>query len=116
MPDESRGFFPDLMAMEVVGRRGDSVYLRAWDDYERSHVKLTGHDTSGIGRTWLRASSPEALERRVKVIEAAGLGQGWSDDEPGLGPVFHFTDPDGHPSALLGDRAVRARAGDCDRR
>ncbi len=64
--------------MEVVGRRGDSVYLHAWDDYERFTVKVTGHTTSGIGRTWLRASSSEALERRVEAIEAAGLGQGWS--------------------------------------
>jgi len=103
VPDETVAFFQDLMAMEVVGRSGDSAYLHAWDDYERFTVKVTGHTTSGIGRTWLRASSSDALERRVKVIEAAGLGQGWSTDEAGYGPVFHFTDPDGHRFGLYWD-------------
>jgi catechol 2,3-dioxygenase len=96
-------FFTDLMAMEVVARRGDSVYLHTWDDYEAFTVKVTGAATAGIGRTWLRAASPEALRRRVQVIEEAGLGQGWSDDEPCYGPVFHFTDPDGHPMGLYWD-------------
>ena len=103
VPDETVAFFQDLMAMEVVGRSGDSAYLHAWDDYERFTVKVTGHTTSGIGRTWLRASSSDALERRVKVIEAAGLGQGWSTDEADYGPVFHFTDPDGHRFGLYWD-------------
>ena len=100
VPDQTVRFFGDLMAMEVVDRRGDSVYLHSWDDYEAFTVKVTGHPTSGIGRTWLRAASPEALRRRVDAIEAAGLGQGWSEEEPSYGPVFQFTDPDGHPYGL----------------
>jgi catechol 2,3-dioxygenase len=103
VPDETVGFFQDFMAMEVVGRRGDSVYLHAWDDYERFTVKVTGQAAAGIGRTWLRASSPEALERRVKAIEAAGLGRGWSTDESDYGKVFHFDDTDGHPYGLYWD-------------
>jgi catechol 2,3-dioxygenase len=35
VPDDTVAFFADLMAMEAVDRRGDSVYLHAWDDYER---------------------------------------------------------------------------------
>ena len=100
VPEETVRFFTDVMAMEVVARRDKSAYLHSWDDYERFTVKVTGHDTSGIGRTWLRASSSEALQRRVGVIEAAGLGVGWSDAEPDYGPVFHFVDPDGHPFGI----------------
>src|SRR5258708_2211936 len=33
-PDESLKFFTDVMGMTESGRRGDSVYLRGWDDYE----------------------------------------------------------------------------------
>lgn len=98
--EDSVRFFTDQMAMEVVDRRGDSVYLHTWDDYEKFSLKLTGSATSGIGRTWLRARSPEALERRVAAIEAAGLGEGWSKDEPAYGPVYHFVDPDGHRFGL----------------
>src|SRR5262245_51229832 len=88
------------MALEVVDRRGDSVYLHTWDDYEAFTVKVTAAGTAGIGRTWLRAASPEALRRRVQVIEDAGLGGEWTEGEPSYGPVFHFTDPDGHPMGL----------------
>jgi catechol 2,3-dioxygenase len=103
--DDTVRFFGDLMAMEVIERRGDSVYLHAWDDYERHTVKVTERAASGIGRTWLRARSPEALQRRVAAIEAAGLGEGWSEEEPGLGWVFHFADPDGHPFGVYWDTA-----------
>ena len=68
--EDSVRFFADLMAMEEVGRRDDSVYLHAWDDYEAFTVKLTARDRAGIGRTWLRARSPEALARRAEAIEA----------------------------------------------
>jgi catechol 2,3-dioxygenase len=100
VPDESLRFFVDLLGMEVTGRRGDSVYLHAWDDYERFTVKLTASTTSGIGRTYVRAAGPDALQRRVGEIEAAGLGRGWSEDELGLGPVFLCGDPDGHEIGL----------------
>jgi catechol 2,3-dioxygenase len=89
-PDESAAFFADLMAMEVVVRAGDRTYLHAWDDYEAFTVKVTDPANAGIGRTWLRATSPKALRRRIQVIEEAGLAQGWNDDEPSYGPVFHF--------------------------
>ena len=49
-----------------------------------------------MGRTNFRASSPEALQRRVAAIEATGLGRGWEDGDPGYGPVYVFADPDGH--------------------
>ncbi|MEN3309291.1 MAG: catechol 2,3-dioxygenase [Micromonosporaceae bacterium] len=103
VPEQSVEFFTDLMALEVVARRGDSAYLHTWDDYEAFTVKVTGAAAAGIGRTWLRAASPEALHRRVRVIEDAGLAHGWSDDEPGYGPVFQFTDPDGHRMGLYWD-------------
>jgi catechol 2,3-dioxygenase len=44
----------------------------------------------------LRASSPAALERRVAALEAAGLGVGWTDGDPGNGATYVFRDPDGH--------------------
>jgi catechol 2,3-dioxygenase len=100
VPERSFRFFVDLLGMSESGRHGDSVYLHAWDDYERFTVKLTGAETSGIGRTYLRAAGPRALERRVTAVEAAGLGRGWSDDEPGLGPTYLCADPDGHEIGL----------------
>ncbi|MGC4956904.1 catechol 2,3-dioxygenase [Actinomadura citrea] len=95
-PDRSLWFFTRVMGLTEVGAEGDSVYLRTWDDYEHHTLKLTAHTTSGIRRTGLRASSREALDRRVRAIEEAGLGVGWRDGDPGIGPTYVFRDPDGH--------------------
>ena len=86
--------------MEVEAREGQSVFLRGWGDYQRYSLKLTESERAGLGHMALRAWSPEALERRVQAIEAAGLGQGWSDGDLGHGPAYRFTDPDGHPLEL----------------
>ncbi|HBY26358.1 MAG TPA: hypothetical protein DEH75_07410 [Bradyrhizobium sp.] len=64
-PDESLTFFVDVMGMTVSGRKGDSVYLRGWDDYERYSLKLTASKTSGMEHMAFRTRSPQALERRV---------------------------------------------------
>ena len=98
--EESVAFFTDYLGLTPNGESGDSVFLRAWDDYENITVKLTGHATSGVGRTFLRAASPEALASLVKEIEATGRGVGWADGDPGYGPTYVFTDPDGHEFGL----------------
>jgi catechol 2,3-dioxygenase len=95
-PAESLEFFTGYLGMTEVGSGGDSVFLRTWDDYETITVKLTAHRTSGVGRTNLRAASSDALERLVKTIEATGLGIGWRDGDPGYGPTYAFSGPDGH--------------------
>jgi len=96
VPEESLEFCTSYLGLTETGSAGSSVFLHAWDDYEQITVKLTAHATSGVGRTSLRAASPEALERRVKEIQASGRGVGWADGDPGYGPVYIFTDPDGH--------------------
>ena len=82
--------------MTETGRRGDSVYLRGWDDYERHTLKLTASKTAGMGHMAFRATSPEALARRVAVIEASGLGRGWIDGDLGHGPAYRFVTSDDH--------------------
>lgn len=101
--DESLHFFTDLLSMREVARIGNSAYLRCWDEYELYTIKLTASDTNGVGRTLYRASSEDALARRVAAIEASGLGHGWRDPEVGVGPSYEFEDPDGHLMALYYD-------------
>ena len=95
-PDESLRFFIDVMGMTESGRRGESVYLRGWDDYEHHTLKLSAAKIAGMGHFAYRASSPEALQRRVAVIERAGLGKGWTEGDLGHGPAYAFTTSDGH--------------------
>jgi catechol 2,3-dioxygenase len=96
-PEESLRFFVDVMGMTESGRKGDSVYLRGWDDYEHHSLQLTASSKPGLGHYALRAASPQALQRRVHEIEKSGLGRGWKENNPGHGPAYCFTDPDGHP-------------------
>ena len=99
-PERSLWFFVHVLGLTETGRDGDSVYLRTWDDYEQFSLKLTAHETSGIAATALRASSQEALERMAKAVGQTGLGGGWVDGEPGIGPTYAFRDPDGHEMRL----------------
>jgi catechol 2,3-dioxygenase len=99
-PERSLEFFTKVLGLTEVHRAGDSVYLRTWDDYEVFSLKLTGHTTSGLRSTALRTWSEQALENRVAAIEAAGLGIGWKDGDLGIGPTYHFHDPDGHECQL----------------
>ncbi|GAA4414879.1 catechol 2,3-dioxygenase [Georgenia halophila] len=98
--EESLWFFRDLLAMRVVAEENGSVFLRTWDEYELYTIKLTSRAEAGVGRTWFRAASQEALERRVAAIEEMGLGIGWADGEVGTGPTYLFKDPDDHDLAI----------------
>ena len=89
-------FFVRLLGLSEVAREGPRTYVRTWDDYERFTVCVIESGSPGIGRTWLRAASPAALDRRVQAIEASGHGIGWADGEQGIGPVYLFSDTDGH--------------------
>jgi catechol 2,3-dioxygenase len=99
-PDKSLEFFTQVLGLTENGTSGDSVYLRTWDDYEHHSLKLTASASSGIARTGLRASSEEALKRRVADVDAAGLGIGWRDGDTGIGPTYLCRDPDGHEFEL----------------
>jgi catechol 2,3 dioxygenase len=94
--DESLDFFTRVYGLTESGREGRSAYLRAFDDYEFHSLKLTEHETTGMGHVAYRASSPEALERRVAAIEAMGCGIGWTDGDMGHGPAYRFRSPAGH--------------------
>jgi catechol 2,3-dioxygenase len=84
--EESVQFFVDVMGMIESGQKGDSVYLRGWDDYEHHSLQLTASAKPGIGHYAVRASSPQALQRRVAALEKSGLGKGWNDENVGHGP------------------------------
>ena len=112
--EATRDFFVNQMALREVHRDASSVFLHAWDDYQRYTIRIIQREAAGIGRTFLRAASPQALRRLVARIEATGLGQGYSDEQFGLGDVYLFEDPDGHPMGVYWEVA-RYEPDDTDR-
>jgi len=101
--EESLDFFVNVYGLTEAGREGDSVYLRAWDDYEFHSLKLTASNTTGMAHCAYRTSSQAALDRRVAVIEKMGLGIGWTDGDLGHGRSYRFNSPDGHVFELYWD-------------
>jgi catechol 2,3-dioxygenase len=95
-PAESLHFFQEVFGMEITHRQGQSVYLRAWGDYEAHTLKLTEAKQAGVGHVAWRTVSPQALKRRAEALAAFGTGKGWIDGDLGHGPAYQFTDPDGH--------------------
>jgi catechol 2,3-dioxygenase len=100
-PDESLWYFREVLGMEIAGEDGDSVYLRGFGEYERSSLKLTAAERSGIGHIAYRTYSQAALERRAAALEAAGVAGAWNGGDVGHGPAYTFLDPDGHRFELF---------------
>lgn len=96
-------FMTHFLGLNETHRDGTSVFLRTWDNYEQTSIIVTDHRTSGIKRTALRASSNEALERRVKAVQAAGGSGHWEDGRGGTGRTYVTQDPDGHEFGLYFD-------------
>ncbi|MDQ0218035.1 catechol 2,3-dioxygenase [Peribacillus cavernae] len=102
-PDETLWFFKELLGMEETTREGQSVYLRAYEDFYHHTLKVTEAKEPGIGHVAWRTSSKPALERRVQALESSGYGKKWIDGDLGHGPAFQFETPDGHKMELLWD-------------
>ena len=94
--DESTWFFTEIMGMSMSDTRGDSVYLRAYDDYEHHTLKLTAHRHAGMGHFAWRTRSAEALNRRVEAIQKTGLGIGFTEGDLGHGRAYQYRMPSGH--------------------
>ncbi len=95
--EDSLDFFTRVYGLKLSGQDGQSAYLRAWDDYEYCTLKLTRSHTTGVGHIGYRASSPQALERRIQAIEASGyIVHGWVDGDQSHGRAYRFEDPFGH--------------------
>lgn len=101
--EETVGFFTKLLGMQETTRSGNSVYLRAFEDWYHHSLKITESRKPGLGHMAWRTSSQAALERRVNALEGTGLGTGWSDGDLGHGAAYQFTTPDGHNTELLWD-------------
>lgn len=101
--EESTNFFTNVLGMEEVLRDGSSVYLRAWGDMFHHSLKLTEADQAGLDHAGWRAEGPDELEAVVGRLEAAGIGEGWVDDETGHGAAYRYRGPHGHLHEVFWD-------------
>lgn len=98
--DESLRFFTDILGLHESGHEGDSVFLRAWGDYERFTLQLTRSTTSGLGHVAFRARSALILDQVVSHLELNGAHGHWQTNNFGHGTAYCLPGPDGHPVEL----------------
>ena len=75
--DESLDFFTRVYGLKLSAMDEHSAYLRAWDDYEFSTLKLTKSSTTGVGHIGYRVTGPEALggaSRRLRPADIKLMG------------------------------------------
>ena len=94
--NETLAFLTSVFGLRESARDGPSVYLRAWGDFYHHTLKITDAAQPGLGHVAWRATSPQALDRRVRALEGRGCGRGWVDGDRGHGPAYQFADPAGH--------------------
>lgn len=94
--DASLAFFTSIMGLHECGRADDSVFLRAWGDYERFTLQLTRSITSGMGHVAFRARSSAVLSHLVESLETNGVQGDWRSQDFGHGPAYRFSSPDSH--------------------
>jgi catechol 2,3-dioxygenase len=98
-PEESLAFFTTVVGLHETRRDGDSVYLRAWGDYECHTLKLTAHATSGLGHAGFRVRDAATLQALVAGLASHGVDGRWVEDVL-HGPAFRCETPDGHAVEL----------------
>ena len=99
--EESTRFFTDVLGLAESGRDGQSVYLRCWGDFFSHSVQLTEAEQPGVGHIGWRTEGPAQLERAVAALEAARVGEGWSNTQKGHGPAYRYRGPGGHVQELF---------------
>lgn len=102
-PEETLWFFKDVLGLCETAKEGQSVYLRAYEDFYHHSLKITERNEPGLGHISWRSASKSALDRRVAELQKSGYGKGWIDGDLGHGHAFQFTTPDGHLMELLWD-------------
>jgi catechol 2,3-dioxygenase len=94
--EASLRFFTDLVGLFEVGREKNSVFLRAWGEYQLFSLQLTESNTTGLGHLAFRAKDKEILAVIAKNLENQGTDGRWMEAGFGHGPAFRFRSPGGH--------------------
>src|SRR5688572_25790585 len=100
-PDETVSFFYEMLGMEISHREGQSVYMRAYEDFYQYTLKITERDQPGLEEVTWRARSPEALDRLATTLKDTPQAIGWTETDYAHGAAYKFTTPDGHNMKVL---------------
>lgn len=112
--DKSLWFFRDVIGLEEVDRRDDTVFLRAWGDWEHHTLSLRAGDSSTIDHIAWRTKRPEDVQLFARQFEQAGttVRHVAAGTEAGQGAAIRWELPSGHTFELYYDMDKTAAPAD----
>lgn len=99
---KSIDYYTNVIGLEVTGQAGDSVFLKAWDEYDHHSLILTKAKSPGMAHMAFKVKSEDDLAYFEKKIEAFGCTTKRVPKGTRLaeGEAVHFILPSGHHCEL----------------
>ena len=100
--EKSVDYYTNVIGLEETGRFDNSVYLKAWDEFDHHSVILTKSTSPGLAHLAFKVESEEDLAYYEKQVERFGCTTTRisSGTRLGEGEAFHFILPTGHHCEL----------------
>jgi len=96
--EKSVDYYTNIIGLEETGRVGDSVYLKAWDEFDHHSLILTKSKSAGLAHLAFKVESNEDLAYFEKRVEAFGCTTTRVSNRTrlGEGEAVRFILPTGH--------------------
>ncbi len=103
--EKSLWFFRDVIGLEEVDIQGDTVFLRAWGDWEHHTLSLTPGKEAKVDHIAWRTKKAGDVQKYAEQLKAIGTKVQWieKDEEKGQGRAIRFRTPNGYPFEIYYD-------------
>jgi catechol 2,3-dioxygenase len=100
--DQSVEYYTKVIGLEETGRTGNSVYLKAWDEYDHHSLILTKSNKAGLVHLAFKVETLDDLAYYEKKVEEFGCITSRISSHTRLaeGEAVHFILPTGHHCEL----------------
>ena len=93
--EKSVDYYTNVIGLEETGRVGNSVFFKAWDEYDHHSVIITKSNTAGLAHMAFKVENADDLAYYEKKVEEFGcttsrVSKGTRLAE-GEAVRFHFT-------------------------
>jgi len=97
--ERSMEFYQDAVGFEETGREGETIYLRAVDEFDHHSISLTEADEPGVDHIAWQTEDADSVQGFADRLEDDGVEVNWigAGDELGQGEAIRFETPTGHP-------------------
>lgn len=98
----SKRFFTETMGLFVTDEDDDTVYLRAWQDWEHHTLMLRKGETSALEHLGWRVEDEESLQQFAHHFDEQHIAYHWVEkgEERSQGRAIRFFSPTGIPHEL----------------